>query len=277
MIRFRLYLTALLILVCNVFTLRAEEVSGRDVVVSESESEEHEDRVSSEETSEEKLEEFTRDIESVVFVPKGQWITGVSVSYAMSTQSKYQFLIFEGISGDTYSFKISPMLMYAVRDDLALGGRFSYARSLTKLRNADVILDSETDYSIDHLYRLAHNYYFTGMMRNYFSIGKSTRFGFFNELQLQIGGGQSKLTTGVGKTLTGTYERNFSLDVGLAPGVTVFLNNYSALEVNIGVLGFSYTATKALKDQIYESRRNSKSANFRINLFSIQFGVTFFL
>lgn len=277
MIRFRLYLTALLILVCNVFTLRAEEVSGRDVVVSESESEEHEDRVSSEETPEEKLEEFTRDIESVVFVPKGQWITGVSVSYAMSTQSKYQFLIFEGISGDTYSFKISPMLMYAVRDDLALGGRFSYARSLTKLRNADVILDSETDYSIDHLYRLAHNYYFTGMMRNYFSIGKSTRFGFFNELQLQIGGGQSKLTTGVGKTLTGTYERNFSLDVGLAPGVTVFLNNYSALEVNIGVLGFSYTATKALKDQIYESRRNSKSANFRINLFSIQFGVTFFL
>lgn len=277
MIRFRLYLTALLILGCNVFTLRAEEVSGRDVVVSESESVNREELSSSEVTPEEKLEEFTRDIESVVFVPKGQWITGVSVSYAMSTQSKYQFLIFEGISGDTYSFKISPMLMYAVRDDLALGGRFSYARSLTKLKNADVILDSETDYSIDHLYRLAHNYYFTGMMRNYFSIGKSTRFGFFNELQLQIGGGQSKLTTGMGKSLTGTYERNFSLDVGLAPGVTVFLNNYSALEVNIGVLGFSYTATKALKDQIYESRRNSKSANFRINLFSIQFGVTFFL
>lgn len=223
------------------------------------------------------LKEFSHDIESVVFVPKGQWITGVSVSYAMSTQSKYQFLIFEDISGDTYSFKISPMLMFAVASDLALGGRFSYARNLTKLSDADIVLDSETSYNVDHLYRLAHNYYITAMMRNYFSIGKSKRFGFFNELQLQVGGGQAKLTTGVGETLTGTYERNFSLDVGLAPGLCLFLNNYSALEVNIGVLGFSYTSTKAIKDQIYVSHRNSKLANFRINLFSIQFGVAFYL
>ncbi|MDE7109080.1 MAG: hypothetical protein K2O49_03825, partial [Muribaculaceae bacterium] len=84
-------------------------------------------------------------------------------------------------------------------------------------------------------------------------------------------------TTGVGDDLTGTYEKNFSLDFGLAPGLCVFLNNYSAIEVNIGVLGFSYTATKAVRDQIYVSRRNSKSANFRINLFSIQFGVAFYL
>lgn len=223
------------------------------------------------------LEEFKRDIESVVFVPKGQWITGVSVSYSQTNQSKYQFLIVEGISGDTYSLKVSPMLLYAVAPDLAVGARFSYARSLTKLENADIVLDSETDYSVDHLYRLAHNYYGTVMMRNYFSIGKSTRFGFFNEFQLQLGGGQSKITTGVGKDLTGAYERNFSLDVGIAPGLCLFLNNYSAMEVNIGVLGFSYTSTKTIRDQIYVSRRNSKSANFRINLFSIQFGVAFYL
>lgn len=223
------------------------------------------------------LEEFSRDIESVVFVPKGQWVTGVNISYSTSTQSKYQFLIFEGISGDTYSFKISPMVMFVIAPDFGVGGRFSYARSLTKLKNADVVLDSETDYSIDHLYRLSHNYYGTLMARNYFSIGRSKRFGFFNELQLQLGGGQTKLTTGVGETLSGTYERNFSLDLGLAPGLCFFLNNYSALEVNVGVLGFSYTHTKAIKDQIYVSQRKSKSANFRINLFSISFGVSFYL
>lgn len=221
--------------------------------------------------------EFYRDIESVVFVPKGQWVTGISVSYDTSSQNKYQFLIFEDISGDTYSFKISPMLMYVIIPDLGVGGRFAYARSLTKVENADIVLDSETDYQVDHLYRLSHNYYFTAMARNYFSIGKSKRFGFFNELQLQMGGGQTKLTTGVGTDLTGMYERNFSLSIGLTPGICVFLNNYSALEVNIGVLGFNYTATKAIRDQIYVSRRNSKSANFRINLFSIQFGVSFYL
>lgn len=277
MIRTKLYLLlTLLSLLLSVSTVRAEELPEEGTIKLDT-SVATDTIGGTEQSSVKELKEFTRDIESVVFIPKGQWITGVSVSYAMSTQNKYQFLILEGLSGDTYSFKVSPMLMFAVAPDLAVGGRFSYARNLTKISDADIVLDSETSYNVDHLYRLAHNYYVTAMMRNYFSIGKSKRFGFFNELQLQLGGGQSKITTGIGETLTGTYERNFSLDVGLAPGICLFLNNYSALEVNIGVLGFSYTATKALKDQIYESHRNSKSANFRINLFSIQFGVAFYL
>lgn len=227
--------------------------------------------------SDRNLEEFKREIETVDFVPKGQWIIGLSVSYNQSSQNKYQFLILEGISGDTYSFKISPMVLFAVKADWALGGRFSYARSLTKVSNAEIVLDSETSYSFDHLYRLSHNYYGAILMRNYFSIGKSKRFGFFNEVGLQMGGGQTKLTTGTGDDLTGTYERNFSLNIGITPGLSIFLNNYSALEVNVGLLGFNYTDTRAVKDQIYVSRRNSKSANFRINLLSITFGATFYL
>ena len=76
------------------------------------------------------------------FVPKGQWITGVSVSYSQSNQDKYQFLVFENLSGDTYTFKVSPMLMYAFRDNLALGGRLGYQRQRTRLNSADVVLDS---------------------------------------------------------------------------------------------------------------------------------------
>ncbi len=223
------------------------------------------------------IQEFHREEESVVFVPKGQWITGVSVSYQQSNQDKYQFLIVEDLTGNTYTFKVSPMLMFAVKNDMALGGRFAYTRSLTKLENADIVLDPETGYTFDHLYRLSHNYYGTIMMRNYFSLGKSKRFGFFNEVQLQLGGGQTKLTTGVGTTLSGYYERNFSAEIGLSPGMCIFLNDYSAIEVNVGVLGFKMTDTHTYADQIYESSRSSKFANFRINLFSISFGVTFYL
>lgn len=222
-------------------------------------------------------ESFERDIEQVVFVPKGQWIAGLSVSYSQTTQNKYQFLILEGISGDTYSFKVAPMAMFAFKNDMAAGGRVAYSRSLTKLESADIVLDSETGYNVDHLYRLSHNYSFSGLFRNYFSIGRSKRFGFFNEVQLTLGGGQAKLTQGAGNDLSGNYERNFTLDIGIVPGLCVFLNNYSAIEVNVGVLGFSYTDTKTITDRIYVARRNSKSANFRINLFSISFGAAFYL
>lgn len=223
------------------------------------------------------LSQFSYDIENNVFIPKGQWITGLTISYTQSSQNKYQFLILEGISGDTYSFKVSPMLAYAVSNDLALGLKFGYTRSLAKLENGDIVFDDENSFNVDHLYSLGHNYYGTAFMRNYFSLGNSKRFGFFNEIQLELGGGQSKLTKGRGEELTGSYERNFSLNVGIVPGLMIFLSNWSAIEVNVGVLGFSYHNTHAVRDQIYHSRRHSKFANFRINLFSVTFGTTFYL
>ena len=221
--------------------------------------------------------EFDRKIEQNVFVPKGQWITGVSVSYTQSNQNDYQFLIFQGISGDTYSFKVSPMLMYAFKNDMAAGAKFSYTRSLAKLEKADIVLDSETSANLDHIYSLSHNYYGVLLFRNYFSLGHSHRFGFFNEVQLELGGGQSKLTKGTGEAISGNYERNFKMNIGIVPGIMVFLSNYSAIEVNIGVLGFSYRDTKTITDRIYVAHRNSKSANFKINLFSITFGATFYI
>ncbi len=220
---------------------------------------------------------FERKLESVVFVPKGQWIAGVSVSYTQSNQDKYQFLVVENLTGDTYSFRVSPMVIYVVANDLGLGGKFAYTRSLTKLEKGSIVLGDDTSYDVDNLYRLSHNYYGMAVMRNYFSIGRSRRFGFFNELQLQLGGGQSKLMSGKSTEITGSYERNFSVNIGLAPGLVAFLNNYSALEVNVGVLGFSYTHTRQINDRIYESNRKSKHANFKINLFTITFGVAFYL
>lgn len=225
----------------------------------------------------EEIETFERDIRSTVFIPKGQWAAGISVNYSQSTQNDYQFLIIEDIKGDTYSFKVTPMVCYFVKDDMGVGGKFGYSRNLTKLESANIVLDSETNYNVNDLYSLSHNYYGMAIMRNYFSLGMSKRFGFFNEIQLQVGGGQSKLTQGRGGDIIGSYQRNFSVDVGLAPGIIMFLNNYSALEVNIGVLGFSYNHTKQISNQIYEANLKSNSANFRLNLMSIAFGVSFYL
>lgn len=222
-------------------------------------------------------EHFGRNFEQVSFVPKGQWLTGVSVSYSHSSQNDYQFLVIEGINGDSYSYKISPMAMYCFKDNLAAGMRFSYQRQRTHLDRADVVIDSETSYNVEGLYSISHNYYGTAAFRNYISMGTSKRFGIFTEMQLQIGGGESKLCNGYGEDLTGTFGRSFSLDVGVAPGLVMFLNNYSAIEVNVGVLGFSYDHTRQVTDRIYVAHYNSKSANFKINLFSITFGVTFYL
>lgn len=222
-------------------------------------------------------EAFKRNLEQVSFVPKGAWVAGVSVSYSQSDQDNYQFLIFEKINGDSYTFKVSPTVMFCFKDNLTAGGRFSYSRQRTRLNTADIVLDSETDYDMSNLYSISHSYLGTALFRNYISLGRSTRFGLFTEVQLQMGGGQSKLCNGAGNDLTGTYERNFQFNVGVAPGMSVFLNNYSAIEVNVGVLGFNYNHTRSVTDQIYIANRHTQQANFKINLFSITFGVMFYI
>ena len=74
-----------------------------------------------------------------------------------------------------------------------------------------------------------------------------------------------------------TFQRNYSVNLGLCPGMVMFLNNYSAIEVNVGVLGFGYTHTKSTTDQIYVANLKTRSANFKVNLFSISFGAVFYL
>jgi len=215
--------------------------------------------------------------EKTVFVPKGEWIAGVSVSYTAERFDNYKFLIVEDLKGRGYTFKVSPMCMYAFANDLAAGGRFSYSRSLVKLDEASIKLAADMDYGMDHLYSLSHNYGGTLLFRNYIALGNSNRFGIFNEIQLQLAGGQSKLASGAGQELSGTYSRTFSCNLGVTPGVIMFLSNYSAIEVNIGVLGFNYTDTKMTTDQIYVAHLKRRSANFKINLFSITFGTVFYI
>lgn len=220
---------------------------------------------------------FKRDLEQVPFIPKGQWITGASVSYSQADNDGYQFFIVEDINGENYSFKVSPMVMYAFKDDLAVGGRLGYSRQMTKMETGTVKIDSETDYDVDNLYSISHSFHAAAAFRNYISMGKSKRFGFFNEVQIQYGLGQSKLCDGTGDDLSGTYERSHSFDIGVSPGVVMFLNNYSALEVNVGVLGFSCSYAKSTTDQIYVSNLRRNSANLKLNLMSISFGVAFYL
>ena len=220
---------------------------------------------------------FSRDIEQTTFVPKGQWITGVSVSYSQSDQDSYQFLVFENLNGDSYTFKVSPMLMFAFKDNMAAGGRLSYSRQRTRLNSADIVLGKDSEYDVDNLYSISHNYHVMGAFRQYLSLGSNTRFGMFYEVQLQLGGGQAKISSGLDTDFTGTYERNFNFNVGIAPGLVVFLTDYSALEVNVGVMGFDYTKTKSTTDRIYVAHRDMSRANFKINLFSITFGMTFYI
>lgn len=220
---------------------------------------------------------LVRKIEQRTFVPKGQWILGNSISYSEYSGKNYQFLVVEGFSGKGYSFKVSPVLCYAFRDNMAAGGRFEYQRSLNRLNNVDIIINDDTDFSVSDFYQLTHSYSGMAVLRNYINLGDNKRFGLFNESQLIIGGSQSKLVSGTGEELTGTFEKTTNVKIGVSPGFVAFINNYTAVELSIGVLGFSYSRVQQTTDQVQVGERTTSRANFKINIFSIGLGVAFYI
>ena len=207
-----------------------------------------------------------------VVVPKGQWIAGGTLSFSTHLNSDYKFLIVEGIDSDGYTLKVSPIVGYAVANNMAVGLRFGYSRSHLDVSDASLsitTLDNATYYSLKHSYNVA------AFWRQYIPLGQNKRFALFTEVQLAMGGSQSKLAAG--QPLHGVYSRSFDVSLGVNPGVVAFITNNMALELNIGVLGLSYSNTQQTQNQVVSGSASSSLMNFSINIFSIGLGVAFYL
>ena len=213
-----------------------------------------------------------------LFVPKGQWVFGGTASYSTHTNEGYQFLIVEGIDSKGYTVRVSPMIAYALTDNMALGGRFIYSRTLLELDKAELQLGdegSDTDLKANNYYSLRHNYSVAAIWRQYIPLGRNKRFALFNETQLSVGGTQARFTND--SPVKGTYETGYTLSLGISPGIVAFATNNMAVEVNGGVMGISYTHTKQVHNQVTVGKRNTSMMNFKVNIFSIGLGMAFYL
>lgn len=213
-----------------------------------------------------------------VFVPKGQWIFGGTASYSTHSNESYQFLVVEGIGSEGYNFRVSPMIAYALSNNMALGGRFIYSRTLLKLDSANLKFGDEetgTDIRIQDFYALRSSFQVAVIWRQFIPLGRNKRFALFNEMSLSGGGVQAKFAND--SPVKGTYERGYTFSLGVSPGIVAFATNNMAIEVNVGVMGITYNRTKQVHNQVTVGRRSTSMMNFKVNIFSIGLGMAFYL
>lgn len=212
-----------------------------------------------------------------VFVPKGQWMFGATVSYSENSADNLKFLIIEDLATKGYKVKTEAYVGYALYNDGVLGVRAGYQRSLLDLKGVNIKLEDDLNFNLDNYYVLDHSYIGTVFLRNYISLFNSMRFGLFNDVQVSLEQGQGKVMNGMGEDFTGTYNTHTKFNVGISPGCTVFINDFAAFEVSVGVLGFQSHWTKQVTDQIETGKYHKSSANFKVDLFSLRLGMTFYL
>ena len=211
-------------------------------------------------------------------VPKGQWVFGGTVSYSTHTNNAYKLLVVDDINSEGYNFTLSPMVGYSLYKNSIIGLRFGYSRSFLTLDSAAINLgsgDNALNFGLDYYYALKHTYDVAAIWRQYIPLGMNRRFSFFCECQLAVGGSESKFAEG--SPIRGTYATGLDVSFGVNPGFVAFITNNMALELNIGVLGLSYSNSQQVHNQVSVGETEASQMNFKINILSIGMGIAFYL
>lgn len=94
---------------------------------------------------------------------------------------------------------------------------------------------------------------------------------------MQLGMGSSQAKFAADTPVRGTYETGKHISLGLTPGLVAFATNNMAIELNVGVMGFTYNKVRQVHNQVSVGTRSSSMMNFKVNIFSIGLGVAFYL
>lgn len=236
---------------------------------------------------EKKVEPFDRGIglSTSCFIPKGTVGAGISFSYNTSSLGQGEndagysalFSLIQDVRGNMMSFGVSPFVSYFLKDNLAIGVRFNYDRATLGLDNAQLSIMEDMNFSIQGFRYFKQNYTGSVTLRNYIPFGQSKRFAMFTELRATGGYGQAKTYKTVENEKYGTYQDIYKFELGLVPGVAAFLTNEVALEISVGLLGIDYQKVIQKTNQVEVSELEQSGANFRVNLLSINFGLSFYI
>lgn len=220
---------------------------------------------------------ISRDAAKMVFIPKGQWMLGGQVAWNQWNNDNLNYLVLKDINFEGYTFSAGPYFGYFFANNMAVGGRFSYKRYYLNLGEFDLNLGDDLTIGLRDLYYLQHNYESTAFVRSYLPLGNSKIFGLFGEFQLNYTFSEGINSTGSGETFSGVYEKVHNLEIGLGGGMVVFIADHVAAEVMLNVGGYRVKWGDQNTNNIEQGSITSSGANFQINLFSIKFGVTYFL
>ena len=166
-------------------------------------------------------------------------------------------------------------MLYMFRDNMGVGLRVSYDRSMLDLLSADLSL-SDISMSVKDCYQIQHKFSAYAVCRSYIPLGNSKRIAMFADVLLGGSFRQGKAFNAGGEYVIGSYDQSYALELAVDPGIIAFLTDRLAVEVNVGIFGVSYKWTDQIHNQVSSGHTDSTSAGFMVNLLSLGVGLSYY-
>ena len=226
---------------------------------------------------------FDRGLFNYLFIPKRQWAFGLTASYGefdASDVEMLQFLSDLNFSGKQYSIK--PAVSYFFRNNQSIGLKFDYTRQEADVDHFALNAGDDLSFDISDVSYSSSSFAVGVFYRNYVGLGRSKRFAVFNEVTLSFGGGSSRFKRPYNSIMHDTHTDITQASLNFSPGVCVFIVDNLSFNVSFGVFGLHMRHDKQVTDihntdgsieRVDEGSRFSSGANFRFNLFNINFGI----
>lgn len=221
---------------------------------------------------------YDRGLFNYLFIPKGQWSFGMMASYGEFNTDNYQILsILNNLDLKVKAYSLQPTILYFVDNNQAVGLKFNYTRMYMDMPNLLVDFDSSLSFELKNISYYSNSFTTSVMYRSYVGLGRERRFGVFNDVDLSFGTGTSRFKRYYSGELSDTQTQSTTVSLNFSPGLCVFIMDNVSFNVSFGVFGVKLHKERQSTNGVKEGSRFSSGANFRFNIFNINFGMAVFI
>lgn len=217
---------------------------------------------------------YDRGLYNYLFVPRDRWAFGLTASYGEFSSEDVQVLSFLSdfdFKGKIYSVK--PSVSYFFRNNQSVGFVLDYSRGEANLGSLSVDIDDDLSFNIHDVSYYSESYTMSVAYRNYVGLGREKRFAVFNEVALAFGSGSSRFKRYYNDELRDTRTTSTKASLNFSPGLCVFIQDNVCFNISFGVFGIKLEKERQSTNGEDEGSRFSSGANFRFNIFNINFGI----
>ena len=217
---------------------------------------------------------YDRGLFNFLIVPKGQWSFGLTASYGEFNTDDIQMLsILKNFDIKIKAYSIKPSISYFFKSNQSIGVKFNYSRSYVDLNSLAFDFDDDINFTLRDISYYSQTYTASLNYRNYVGLGPEKRFAIFNEIDLGFGAGSARFKRIYNDEPRDTRTSITEASLNFSPGLCVFILDYVSFNVSFGVFGISMRNEKQTTDGIDEGSRFTSGANFKFNIFNINFGM----
>ena len=217
---------------------------------------------------------YDRGLFNFLFIPKGQWSVGLTASYGeFSTDDVQMLSILNNLDLKIKAYSIKPSISYFFRSNQSIGVKFNYSNSRLNLNSLTFDFDEDLNFSLSGVAYSSETFSASINYRNYVGLGPDKRFAIFNEVDLGYGTGSSNFRRLFNDEPKTTHTTINEASLNFSPGLCVFIMDYISFNVSFGVFGLNMRHERQTTDGSPDGSRFTSGANFKFNIFNINFGM----